>query len=309
LDIVGQIKKAIANDTKKQLWAKDGKNVDVSKLAIELFRNMDVEIFCSCPAFSFWGPAYTLTQAGAKYTKPENRPPNIRNPRQDGCQCKHSSLLWKVLPMYTSTMAKWLNMYYLGFIGGAEQKVLKQEKAVSGKEEDTGKKESIVRENAEADLYAAAKKYKTINVYIDSFNIPKFQSSAFRVDSGFKAPGSAFDVIEYAKNEEGNVEEYSHLSLSLLRALKTVPAKDIIWVTKTKNDAKRYADMGEIEQVTHLGKNARIIAEDGDGGFLVLTTDGVNKLIDIWNKAHGVTDSENESIQHNVQTIGAFLNV
>lgn len=71
----------------KKLWNKEGTKVDLRKLAVEILFSTDVQLYCSCPAFLYYGAAYILTQRGAKYTKPENRPPKKRNPSELGAMC------------------------------------------------------------------------------------------------------------------------------------------------------------------------------------------------------------------------------
>jgi hypothetical protein len=52
----------------------------------------------------------------------------------------------------------------------------------------------------------------------------------------------------------------------MLNELKKYSADDVIWVTKSKKQAKHY---GEICLIYMTG-NERIIATDGDNGFLIL---------------------------------------
>lgn len=93
----------------KRLWTKEGDTIDLRKLANEILYKADVEVYCSCPAFLYWGSSYILTQRRAKFTSPENRPPDERNPKQYGALCKHSQLLFDVLPFYVTSMAAYLN--------------------------------------------------------------------------------------------------------------------------------------------------------------------------------------------------------
>lgn len=48
----------------------------------------DIKVFCGCPAYIFYGFQYIDYQLDFGLT-PENRPPDIRNPGQEGTVCKH----------------------------------------------------------------------------------------------------------------------------------------------------------------------------------------------------------------------------
>lgn len=85
----------------------------------------------------------------------------------------------------------------------------------------------------------------------------------YRVYTGFRARGSAADVVRYETEELGNDLE---LPVSL-EYLETYPASDLIWVTATPEDALRYgSDVDEIP----LNPENTVIGTDGDGGYLVL---------------------------------------
>ena len=71
--------------------------------------------------------------------------------------------------------------------------------------------------------------------------------------------GSAKDVIEYEEKELGNkIKAEPGLNLD------AISSKNLIWVNKTKEQAKEY---GEVEPIT-LDKY-RIIARDNYGGLLI----------------------------------------
>lgn len=333
--------------------------IPVYDLVVDTYHNFAIAagVFVhNCPAFQFWGPAYTLTQAHAKYTHPENRPPNIRNPHQYGCQCKHSSLLWQVLPTYTSTMAKWLNIYYLGIIGGAEHKVLKQEKAkaASPKDddeeidiEDTGKKESVIRESVEDNLYAEAKKYDSIEDFIKSqelyhgtsadfekFAHPKDVPEEFmNVDPNAHTFGTYFTdnkelAGEFGKNiKTGFINKQKFFDLTDIKSFDDLVSKLPIDKEKEAWELKnmvsnsyydRYKPTDSfyrpLEQLMHkydLVPKLRekgyegIIFNDKENGisgktFVVFNPENIktkSQLTDIWNKAHGVKESQNESFE------------
>jgi len=104
-------------------WKQDRSGVDLRKLAIDVMFNSDLKAFCSCPADLYYGGHYIRTRMGAKYTRPERRPPNKRNPRQYGAYCKHVALVMEVLPMYSGTIASWLRRFYSRDIERAEAAV------------------------------------------------------------------------------------------------------------------------------------------------------------------------------------------
>jgi len=122
VDLENQIRVQMADSS---LWKSDQSGVDVKKLASVILYQTDVELFCSCPAFLYFGPAYILTTRKAKYTKPENRPPEVRNPREYGAVCKHLQLVLDVLPFYLNTMVKYLNTAHAKLIASIEKQYKK----------------------------------------------------------------------------------------------------------------------------------------------------------------------------------------
>lgn len=67
----------------------------------------DLEIFCSCPAFLYWGFRFISTKYDAIIQKyAEHRYPIIRNPNLRGMYCKHMALVIDVLPFVTSKVSK-----------------------------------------------------------------------------------------------------------------------------------------------------------------------------------------------------------
>jgi len=107
----------------KRLWVNDKSRVDLRKLAKEFMDKVDIQLYCSCGAFQYWGPAYLLSlgKYDAKFTRKEIRPPRVRNPRQLGMVCKHLDRLLKALPFYGSTMSKWIKDFYSKDIAKWEQ--------------------------------------------------------------------------------------------------------------------------------------------------------------------------------------------
>jgi hypothetical protein len=92
----------------KSLWKKDMSGVNLMKLALKFMHECDMKIWCSCPAFQYWGPAYILSQSDAKYTEPELRSPDERNPSKHGAYCKHAQLMMSTLHAHSADCAKWL---------------------------------------------------------------------------------------------------------------------------------------------------------------------------------------------------------
>jgi len=96
----------------RRLWNQAETSVDLRKLAAEVINSVDIETSCACPATLYWGQDYIRTQRQAQYGDQENRPPNVRNPRQLGSLCKHGALVFEVLPAYTTTFASFLKKFW-----------------------------------------------------------------------------------------------------------------------------------------------------------------------------------------------------
>ena len=106
-------------------WTKDGKHLNLSKLGGWCVFHCDLAFSCNCKASQFWGPNYQRTQIGAELDHDEQRPPNIRNPNQDGLNCKHVQNLADTLPFYGQTFAvEVLKKYFSKFILDLEKKIL-----------------------------------------------------------------------------------------------------------------------------------------------------------------------------------------
>lgn len=88
------------------------------------------------------------------------------------------------------------------------------------------------------------------------------ETTYYRVPSGFKPSGTAADVVRYETEELGN---NLNISPEKLKELEKYPASSLTWVTKTPEEAARY---GGPEEHKVFG-NHEIIAEDGDGGYLL----------------------------------------
>ena len=105
---------------------------------------------------------------------------------------------------------------------------------------------------------------------------PLFQGKAYRVDIpnwGIPGNATAGDIVRFEQKELGNDLGVSD---DLIRELDKYRYSDVVWVTKKKADAEFYLSEGmtkaDIWEFT-LGRGARIVADDKQGGFLVLFGD------------------------------------
>jgi hypothetical protein len=97
--------------------------------------------------------------------------------------------------------------------------------------------------------------------------LPLYKGRAWRAETNLLIHGNtALDVIEFEENELGNKSDFKHLTNKVRKELNNISVNRVIWVCKTKKEAKRY---GEAKR-ENLGKNPKIIAEDGDNGYLIL---------------------------------------
>lgn len=92
----------------KKYAAGDMKLSEVFRLAVS---KGDIELYCTCPAFLYWGFQYINTQTGSVLKgKGENRFPGVRNDQLSGMYCKHLSVALEVLPLNTMRILKlWKN--------------------------------------------------------------------------------------------------------------------------------------------------------------------------------------------------------
>jgi hypothetical protein len=93
----------------------------------------------------------------------------------------------------------------------------------------------------------------------------RWKGAAWRADSGYKHDRftTAAHVVRYEQEELGNDLGVTDTELTVLSLL---PASRLVWVTRTKREAMKYGTPRKVE----LDSEAAIIAEDGDGGYLVL---------------------------------------
>ena len=72
---------------------------------VRLCLDGDIKVFCSCPAYRYWGFEYINTQLDSNEGDPQERFPIIRNPHLTGILCKHIYKVLQVLPMNWTTIA------------------------------------------------------------------------------------------------------------------------------------------------------------------------------------------------------------
>ena len=114
-------------------------------------------------------------------------------------------------------------------------------------------------------------------VYDEFMDLPEFIGIAYRAETGFSnRDATVKDVIDFECNELENHEDFAHLSVWIRSALAGVPAYYAKWVTKTEDEALPYGEPDEI----FYSEPGVVLAEDGDGGYLVLENEGVHMLVD-----------------------------
>lgn len=87
------------------------------------------------------------------------------------------------------------------------------------------------------------------------------------MDTGFRPTGTAGDVIRYEQEELGN--DYGLNP----KKYDKYPAAQVIWACKFRKDALRYKEWGNPESFDIPDGTFEILAEDGDGGYLILMKD------------------------------------
>ncbi len=118
-----------------------------------------------------------------------------------------------------------------------------------------------------------------------------YEGKAYRSETqnmGIPEDATAADIINFEKDELGNEQDFAHLTSEQMDALKKRPASDLVWVASSKEKAASYgqedlgaeltpADIEQVSDYTEDVKGGEIIAEDGDGGYLVLKPEAVEK--------------------------------
>ena len=94
----------------------------------------------------------------------------------------------------------------------------------------------------------------------------------YRSETNYRhGPGTtAADVVRYEQDELGNDLGVGPYTLAFL---DTAPASRLVWFCKCRADAERYG-----KEVKAYDVSGCILAEDGDGGVLVLVTKGRDKM-------------------------------
>jgi len=112
----------------------------------------------------------------------------------------------------------------------------------------------------------------------------EYKGGAYRSPTqnmGIPRGATAADVIRFESEELGNKQGFAHLTPEKLAELEKRPAGDLVWVSPDKKTAATYgqedigaettdADIERVSDFTGDVAGGEIIAEDGDGGYLVL---------------------------------------
>jgi hypothetical protein len=111
---------------------------------------------------------------------------------------------------------------------------------------------------------------------------PTFNTVGYRVDIpnwGIPHGATAADVVRFEQDELGND---LGVSPKLLTELENYTHSDVVWVTKEKLDAVDYLSEGQTAEkdisVIHDVKGGKIVATDGQGGYLVLLPQTFTKM-------------------------------
>ena len=98
----------------------------------------------------------------------------------------------------------------------------------------------------------------------------KFIGEAYRAESGLLTKGkNAQEIVDFEAEELGNIdvkEKAEELAKKLGIELKNISERDVVWVADTLEKAQDYGKAEKVE----ITKDNIILAEDGDGGYLVL---------------------------------------
>ena len=103
-----------------------------------------------------------------------------------------------------------------------------------------------------------------------------YTGSAFRVNiENWKLPydATAADMVKFEKKRWGSEYDMSDEAMEILGKYRH---DDVIWVTKKKSEGKEYLYKGQTARDINkmeLPSGSRVIAEDGEGGYLVLRGD------------------------------------
>jgi len=110
---------------------------------------------------------------------------------------------------------------------------------------------------------------------------PQWSGPAYRQGpSAVPSDVSAADVLRYEIEELGNRINFD---MSRIGELEAIPGNRLVWVTKTPQEAERYAGSpkhiraislrGDLDvRKVNLPRESQIIATDQEGGYLVVTS-------------------------------------
>lgn len=113
-------------------------------------------------------------------------------------------------------------------------------------------------------------------VAMESLKDKLVDGTFYRVDGGLSNKHlTAQDVVDFEADEHGN-EDVRDQAKETGIDLTKYNGDDVIWVTKSKRDALRYGNRAEISEYKLKGI---ILAEDGDGGYLILKDDKIEEYM------------------------------
>ena len=97
-----------------------------------------------------------------------------------------------------------------------------------------------------------------------------YEGDAWRCESGYENDRgtSAADVVRFERDELGN--EHINPGPDVLAALESIPYARLVWACRSAQDAMRY---GNEPYEVIVGHDARIVADDPDGGYLIWIRD------------------------------------
>lgn len=111
---------------------------------------------------------------------------------------------------------------------------------------------------------------RTMRIKIGPVTLTRWTGPAFRADSGYSSRLSAAEEAEEFLRQQDHPEPWHQTMRDLIPYMRSIPQRDIFWVTRRKKAAQPYADRygTPIERVEL--PSAAIIGADGEGGYLVI---------------------------------------
>lgn len=122
--------------------------IPVYDLSVEKYQNfaLDAGVYVhNCPADKYYGGEFIKTARNSQYGDKETRPPVKRNPKQYGIMCKHSQLMFDVLPFYVSTFSSYLKKFWKPEIDKLEIKFKEQLQGMKKATKTLAKKEEEIK--------------------------------------------------------------------------------------------------------------------------------------------------------------------